>query len=108
MGHTGRGRAQGAERPMGTATDGGKGFEGRAAVSGDRPVGAASCRQQHTRVSCQIPQLQPRTPPELTVANEQVVPKTLRQALVQHYIVTDQLLWNPPPPPAQHTHSATP
>ena len=34
---------------MGTAAYGGKGFEGRAAVSGERPIGAASCRQQHNQ-----------------------------------------------------------
>ena len=49
----GRGRARGGERPMGTAAYAGKGFKGRAAVSGDRPVGAASCRPQHSQVSCQ-------------------------------------------------------
>ena len=54
-GQAGRGRAQGGERPMGTAADGGKGFKGRAAVSGERPIGAASCRQQHNRASCQTP-----------------------------------------------------
>ena len=34
---------------MGTAAYGGKGFEGRAAVSDERPIGAASCRQQHNQ-----------------------------------------------------------
>ena len=51
----GRGRARGGERPMGTAPYGGKGFNGRAVVSRQRPVGAASCRQQHSQVSCQTP-----------------------------------------------------
>ena len=32
---------------MGTAAYGGRGFKGRAAVSGERPIGAARCRQQH-------------------------------------------------------------
>ena len=36
---------------MRTAAYGGKGFKGRAAVSGDQTNGAASCRQQHTQVS---------------------------------------------------------
>ena len=40
---------------MGTAAYGGKGFKGRAAVSGDWPSGAASCRRQHTQASCQTP-----------------------------------------------------
>ena len=57
IGQGGRGRAQGdgGERPMGTAACVGKGFKGRAVVSGDRPIGAASCRHQHTQVSCQTP-----------------------------------------------------
>ena len=55
IGRGGRGRAQGCGRLMGTAAYGGKGFRGRAAVSGDRPIGAASCRQQHNQASCQPP-----------------------------------------------------
>ena len=39
---------------MGTTAYGGKGSKGRA-VSGDRPIGAASCRPKHTKVSYQIP-----------------------------------------------------
>ena len=35
--------AQFGERPMGTAAYGGKGFKGRAAVRGERPIGTASC-----------------------------------------------------------------
>ena len=42
---------------MGTAAYGGKGFKGRAAVTGERPIGAAGCRQQHNRASCQPPPL---------------------------------------------------
>ena len=38
---------------MDAATYGGKGFKGKAAVSGKWPIGAASCRQQHNQVSCQ-------------------------------------------------------
>ena len=38
---------------MGTATYGGKGFKGKAAIGGDRPIGATSCRQQHNQASCQ-------------------------------------------------------
>ena len=52
IGQAGRGRAQGGDRPMGAAAYGGKGFKGRAAVSGERPMGASSCRQQHDEVSC--------------------------------------------------------
>ena len=48
-------RAQGGERPMGTAARGGKVFKGRAAVSGDWPIGAAGCRQHHIQASCQTP-----------------------------------------------------
>ena len=61
LGHGGRGRSKGGEKPMGTTADGGKGSKGRAA-NGDRPVGAASCRRDHhTLASCQNP---PRpTPP---------------------------------------------
>ena len=40
---------------MGATAYGGRGFKGRAAVSGERPIGAASCRQQHNEVSCQPP-----------------------------------------------------
>ena len=37
---------------MGAAACGGRGFKARARVSGERPIGAASCRQQHNEVSC--------------------------------------------------------
>ena len=37
------------------AAYGGEGFKGTAAVSGERPVGAASCGQQDNEVSCQAP-----------------------------------------------------
>ena len=47
---------------MGTAACGGRGFKGRAVVSGERPMGAHSCRQQHNQASCQPP------PPPLVVA----------------------------------------
>ena len=47
-------RSQGGERPMGAAY-GGKGFEDRARVSGERPIGATRCRQQYNQVSCQRP-----------------------------------------------------
>ena len=40
---------------MGAAAHGGRGFKGRAEVSGERPIGAASRRQQHNQVSCQPP-----------------------------------------------------
>ena len=38
----------GGERPMGTTAYGWKGFKERTWVSGGRPIGAASCRQQST------------------------------------------------------------
>ena len=47
---------------MGAAAYGGGGFEGRAAVGGERPIGAASCRQQHNRASCQNPHPLPHHP----------------------------------------------
>ena len=40
---------------MRTAACGGKGFKGSAVVRVERPIGAASCRQQHNQVSCQTP-----------------------------------------------------
>ena len=40
---------------MGTAAYGGKGFKERARVSGERPIGAASFRQQYIQASCQFP-----------------------------------------------------
>ena len=52
IGQAGGGRARGGERPMGITAFGGKGVKGRARVSGERPMGAARCRQQHHRASC--------------------------------------------------------
>ena len=40
---------------MGAAADGGRGFKERARVSGEKPIGAARCRQQHNQASCQPP-----------------------------------------------------
>ena len=40
---------------MGTATDGGKVFQERTRVSGERPIGAAGFRQQSIQASCQPP-----------------------------------------------------
>ena len=40
---------------MGAAACGGRGFKGRAAVIGERQIGAGGCRQQHNPVSCQPP-----------------------------------------------------
>ena len=55
LGQGGRGRSKGGERPTGTTAYGRKGSKGRAA-NGGRPVGAASCRQDHqTMASCQNP-----------------------------------------------------
>ena len=42
---------------MGAAACGGKGFKERAGVSGERPIGAVSCRQQHK------PGVMPTPPP---------------------------------------------
>ena len=44
-------------RPMGAAAYGGKGFKERARVSGQRPVGSASCRQQCIQAPCPPPPL---------------------------------------------------
>ena len=55
IGQAGRGRAPAGERPMGAAGYGGRGFTGRARVSGERSIGAARCRQQRDRASCQAP-----------------------------------------------------
>ena len=52
--HT-RSRALGGEKPMCTAAYGGKGFKERTQVSGERPVGAASVRQESPQASCQAP-----------------------------------------------------
>ena len=41
---------------MGTTAYGGKGFKGRAVVSGERPISAArGRREQHTMAACQTP-----------------------------------------------------
>ena len=42
---------------MGTATRGGTGCKERAGGSGERPIGAARCRQQYNRAPCQTPSL---------------------------------------------------
>ena len=55
VGQAGRGRAQCGERPMGAATDGGKGFKERTRVNGRRPLGAASFRRPSIQASCQPP-----------------------------------------------------
>ena len=60
IGQGGRGRTQGGERPMGTAPCGGNRFKGRGRVSSKRPIGAAGCRRQHNRASCQPPLPAPR------------------------------------------------
>ena len=44
---------------MGTAAYGGKGFKERARVSGERPIGAASFRQQYIGASCPTPPIAP-------------------------------------------------
>ena len=51
MGQAGRAGALGGKRPMGTAACGGKGFKERTRVSGERPIGAASFRQQSMQSS---------------------------------------------------------
>ena len=48
MGQTGRVRAQGDERPMGTTASGGRWFKEGTRVSGGRPVDAPCFRQQST------------------------------------------------------------
>ena len=47
---------------MGAAAYRGKGFKERAMVSGERPIGATSCRQQSIPASCQPPPPPPRPP----------------------------------------------
>ena len=59
IGQAGRSRALGGEGPMGTPACGGRGFEGRAAVSGRRPIGAASFRQLSIQASTPPPPLPP-------------------------------------------------
>ena len=48
-----RGKTQGSERLMGATGYGGKGFKERARVSGKRPIGPASRKQQHKQAACQ-------------------------------------------------------
>ena len=48
---------------MGAAACGGKGSKGRAAVNGDWPIGATSCKPKHTKVSCQPPPPPPKCTP---------------------------------------------
>ena len=40
---------------MGAAASGGRGFKEATRVSGEMPIGAAGCRQQHNQASCQPP-----------------------------------------------------
>ena len=49
---------------MGAAAYGGKGFKEREKVSGERPIGAVSCRQGYSQATCQPP---PPLPPKATV-----------------------------------------
>ena len=51
VGQTGRGRALGAERLMGSAAYGGKGLNERTTASGERPIDAASFRRQSIQAS---------------------------------------------------------
>ena len=54
---------------MGTAAYGGRGFKESTRVSGERPIGAASCRQRHNRASCQPP---PPPPPPLSFFSDRL------------------------------------
>ena len=72
---------------MGAAAYGGRGFKGRAGGSGKRPIGAASCRQQRNRASCQNPLL----------GNCQFRPNRIFSAPTAGPTVCDRRL--PPPPP---------
>ena len=64
---------------MGTTAYGGKGFKGRAA-HGDRPIGAASCRQeQHPMATCQPP---PPPPPLPELDGSQTASTTSKQQRV--------------------------
>ena len=75
--------------PMGAATYGRQGFKGRARVSGERPMGAASGRQQHNQAS-----FQPPPPPPLFFISHRLPPSPPSSI--------------PPcphqPPPHAHTH----
>ena len=54
--------ARGGERPiMGTAACGGRGFEGRAGGRGERPTGAAGCRQLQTAIDAGVMPNLPRS-----------------------------------------------
>ena len=56
IGKTGRSRALGGERPSGAATCGGERVQGKDKGERERPVRAASFRQQSTPASTQPPQ----------------------------------------------------
>ena len=73
---------------MGAATYGGRGFKPRAGVSGKRPIGAASCKQQRNRASCQNPLL----------GDCQFCPNRIFSAPTAGPTVCDRRL--PPPPTA--------
>ena len=107
----------GAAACGGRGSYGGKGFKGRAVVSGERPMGAARCTQQHTRVSCQPPP--PRNaleggevppPPPGRLAYAQPLPPS-RQVPASMAFVTDSNRPQPlrkPPPTACPTASRAP
>ena len=57
---------------MGAAACGGKGFRGRAVVNGERPMGAARCRQQHNEAASPPPHVQQPRPPAASTVFETV------------------------------------
>ena len=62
IGQAGGGRARAGGRLIRGAPYGGRGFKERARVSGERPIGATRCRQQHNQAVRQPP---PPPPPQL-------------------------------------------
>ena len=78
---------------MGTAACGGRGFKGRAVVSGDRPIGAGRCRQQHTKG------VMPTPPPprhRFIVAKSGIYRFTKKQPLIWAIVGTHAVVFRGP------------
>ena len=76
---------------MGAAAYGGRGFKARAQVSGERPMGAATCRQQHNRASPPPP-----LPPNVRALCNAPLPRASQVCAPR---VTPLPIPPPPPPP---------